>query len=169
MTNNEPLLAIRRSLAPSEADAALPAQELYDWQEATNAISKKGLHRLLRKLCDGDGSPSGQTRISYKELRGLALRWELATAAWRGILDRNTPMTAAEIAELNAAYYSDPKLTVYEIAERRGLKPIEFFSGTGVLYRSREGRFVFAWGEEDQLWKCKFGDQIYGDQIYGDP
>lgn len=73
-----------------------------------------------------------------------------------------TPMTAAEIAELNAAYEAaiaadednNTHIVTYSVAIAAGLTVVREDDQSGVLYRAATGRFVYGWesgGFDDQI------------------
>lgn len=73
-----------------------------------------------------------------------------------------TPMTAAEIAELNAAYEAaveqnqdeSPHLVVARVAARFDLEEVRRDDTSGALYRNAAGRYCYGWetgGFDDQI------------------
>mgnify|MGYP001171509570 CR=1 FL=1 len=72
-----------------------------------------------------------------------------------------TPMTAAEIAELNAAYKAaiaadednNTHIVTHTVAIAAGLTVVHEDDQSGVLYRNAAGRYVYGWesgGFDDQ-------------------
>lgn len=73
-----------------------------------------------------------------------------------------TPMTAVEIAKLNAAYDAarerNPEesthILTHAVAVEAGLELVRQDDESGVLYRNRAGRYVYGWesgGFDDQI------------------
>lgn len=73
-----------------------------------------------------------------------------------------TPMTAAEIAALNAAFDAEmsrredesPHIVTADVASDAGLECIRHDDESGTLYRNAAGRYVYGWesgGFDDQV------------------
>lgn len=138
--------AIGRPLYASDSEAIRVAVERlhrYHFNPASGA-SDEVLERLRAQLAAAQGMITNE----------LARRAEEEPAV--------EPMTAVEIAELNAAYEAarvanpdeSTHILTYEVAMRWGLEVVRRDDQSGILYRNSSGEHVYGWesgGFDDQI------------------